>query len=377
MYETPRMKHIVCRAVLTGALVSLWGAPTWADESVRESASEQVLMAHDGSLFLVGRITDETVESVEVVRADGHADTDPITRLEVHGTTILIEKRASIAWARVGVAPARSLVVMRSLPCRAPARLSSDGDWISCTSERGRIEFYDLRTPSPTRAVLPEASRYSLSLELSGADVAVGVEASGLWSIPLRGRTRGQLGTLLFSGVPHGQISVAPSGERAVASFTLAKPGQNALYTFRLDGKGNRRRLMKGAVPVVWSADSRWLLVQRGSRVCVVGAIGGQYKCWRGYTAVDINATGTMLLLARPSDMADADHGDDTADGEYSDRGIVPVRDDEDEQEPTSQMLAGPLRLYVVHTAGAQPEQPQLLLERADGPAAWIDASTW
>jgi hypothetical protein len=120
----------------------------------------------------------------------------------------------------------------------------------------------------------------------------------------------------------------------------------SALYSFRLDGKGVRRRLMKDAVPVAWSRDSRWLLVQDGKNACLIRAVGGQYKCWRRYQGVGIAPDGSHALLVKASDSSRRGKG--ASPGDHN--------------------------LYRGRRDGVRPDSPALLRSQVHPAAAWLAA---
>ena len=68
------------------------------------------------------------------------------------------------------------------------------------------------------------------------------------------------------------------------------KPGE-LMMGFALDGVGARRKGIRAGIAVEWSHDNQWVLIQDGGSACIMRAIGGQYKCWRGYTAASIAPT--------------------------------------------------------------------------------------
>jgi hypothetical protein len=126
---------------------------------------------------------------------------------------------------------------------------------------------------------------------------------------------------------------VGPGAKRAAAVEG------DALVAFKLDARKARRILLPKGVPVLWSADGNWLLahwtdLSHNQATCIVRAVGGEYKCWHGYTGVAIAPDGSYCLLAKAGKI-----GHD---------------------------------LFVGELAGAQTEAPAVLVRGADGPAAWL-----
>ena len=136
-----------------------------------------------------------------------------------------------------------------------------------------------------------------------------------LWSAPvarLADRTK------VAPEAPAALLSIAPDGEHAVGRYT--EGDAEALFGFRLDGRAARRKLVAG-IPVAWSADSTWLLVDATDEACALRAAGGEYKCWQDYRALGIGpayvvvaglyALSFLLTLgvsgARPRPLPQAD----------------------------------------------------------------------
>lgn len=236
-----------------------------------------------------------------------------------------------------------------SVPCVGPAHLSPDGRCIVCRDQRGAIMLHRLLPTLKSTALSTTSSRH---LGFLDSRHLVVTDDRGVWSQSI---LRPSERSLLASEVPDGPMLVSPDGKRAVGVFhedagkTSNTPGggdseaepKKALHVFRLDGKGVKRRLLEGAVPVGWSRDSRWLMAQLGTRACMVRATGGQYKCWRGYRAIALAPDGTTMLLARPAD-------------------------DKSETDPDRQDL------YRGHREGVRPEKPRLVMDAVTGPATWL-----
>src|SRR5262249_11565454 len=95
----------------------------------------------------------------------------------------------------------------------------------------------------------------------------------------------------------------SPDGTRAIGVYVdqvYADPrhmrAADVLMTLQLDGQGVRRKAIRDGVAVEWSHDSQWVLVQDGASTCIMRAVGGQYKCWRGYTAASLSGDGRWGL---------------------------------------------------------------------------------
>ncbi len=101
---------------------------------------------------------------------------------------------------------------------------------------------------------------------------------------------------------PTSHLMPSPDGKRAVGRYEN-DDGVVGLYTFLLDGKAAKRKLGEDAVPVAWSPNSKWLLVQSGKLACVTRATGGEYKCWRRYKPLAFSPDSAHVLLARDGSL--------------------------------------------------------------------------
>jgi hypothetical protein len=337
-------------------------------------------------------------------------------RSDAAGSVLLADLSGTWAWMPLD-GSTRSLT---ELPCGdGPAQLADDGTAVLCRSPK-----------SPRQSVLVELGRgtaaggaaRSLALEIppgaarvvgSGAErKVVWADAAGVWTAspadPKR-KTRAALDTPLRSFLP------SPDGARAVAVYSDQvfadlhhKRAADVLMTLQLDGQGARRKAIRDGVPVEWSHDGDWLLIQDGASTCVMRASGGQYKCWRGLTAASLSSDGRWALAlgnrdgsrssakprkpARPaskpappgraaagaasrSDDAPAgpvgddkpwDHIDEPSD-EPEAGGAAPVIDDVSVAPPS-----GPLSLYRLRLEGAFTDRPALLVKVVDGAAVWV-----
>jgi hypothetical protein len=186
--------------------------------------------------------------------------------------------------------------------------------------------------------------------------------------------------------------------------------------TVQLDGHGGRRKAIRDGVAVEWSHDAQWILVQDGGSTCIMRVSGGQYKCWRGYTAASLSSDGRWALAlgnrdgskkqiaaraskaggkaskAAPSkasaaatraasraaddlaSMADDkpwDHLDEPSDEpESAESREAPANDDVSVAPPS-----GPLSLYRLRLEGAFTDRPTLLVKVVDGAAVWVPAA--
>jgi len=345
----------------------------------KKAGHEYLLVARNGSLWRlvlppynrkswnVSTPAEKDLHAVELVRLPASMsgpNAGAITRVEVfsNGRLVVIETSDGVAFARLpelpagdetsgtspGSAPAAtSAVTATAVPCVGSAHLSPDGRCIVCRDRRGQITLHRL-IPSLTSTVVPTRSQH---LGFIDARHIVITDDRGVWKQSI---VRPTERTLLASEVPDGPMLISPDGKRAIGVFheddgkgqepgdgASEKEPETALYVFRLDGKGVKRRLLEGATPISWSRDSRWVIAQMGTRACMARAIGGQYKCWRDYRAVALAPDDSTVLLAHPADGksdSDPDHND----------------------------------LYRGHREGVSPEQPRPLIRVVTGPATWL-----
>jgi hypothetical protein len=191
------------------------------------------------------------------------------------------------------------------------------------------------------------------------------------------------------------------------------KPAE-VLMTLQLDSLGARRKAIRDGVALEWSHDAHWVLVQDGASACIMRANGGQYKCWKGYTATSISSDGRWGLAlgnrdgsrrqvparsaARPARPAAKQPGKRSGKPSGKARASEPARPTEPEEpadkpwdgsgEPSDEPEAadappanddvsiappsGPLSLYRLRLEGAFTDRPTLLVKVIDGAAVWV-----
>lgn len=353
-------------------------APGTSSSAGDQRGADPLVAYADGDVVHVVRDIGGKSTATELIRTG----TGPITRFTLRGRSALMDKSGQIHWARLPDVTGQAPVVAATsqlLDCRPPARISTTGQWLVCTGQDGAVRAFDTSSGAARPLALPAAVAAGAIAGIAGERLLLS-DAGELWSVSL-----GQLSTdatrqLAAPNLPESQLFGSPDGTRAVGWFSITKKTDEAiptLHTFRLDGRGVRRRLMKRAVPVAWSRDGSWLLVQRDKRACLVRAVGGHYKCWRGFMALDISAGGERLLLGRWVDPDAKDETSYSLKGYRGERGIVAVRDDagdsgggaEASKEDTQNSA---LRVYAVGTSGVQPARPKVVVKGVDGPAGYL-----
>jgi hypothetical protein len=369
-------------------------------------------------------------------------------RSDATGTVLLVDLAGTWAWMPLD-GSTRSLT---ELPCGdGPAQLADDGSAVLCRSARaprqsilvelrGAAGAASVNAPSagapPSKPTANAGTAPAIaSLPSAGAAIAAGAasaaariipldvppgaarlvgsgaerklvwaDATGVWSAPpndLRRKTRAAQDVPLRGFLP------SPDGARAVGVYAdqvfadlHRRRSAEVLMTLQLDGQGARRKAIRDGVPVEWSHDADWLLVQDGSSTCIMRITGGQYKCWRGLTAASLSPDGRWALalgnrdgsrqsaksrkptkpapkaapkppppdrdLAPQADDKPWDHIDEPSD-EPEAGGPAPVLDDVSVAPPS-----GPLSLYRLRLEGAFTDRPTLLVKIVDGAAVWV-----
>lgn len=341
-------------------------------------------------------------------------------RTDAAGSVLLADLSGTWAWMPLD-GSTRSLT---ELPCGdGPAQLADDGTAVLCRSPK-----------APRQAVLIELGRgtgaggaaRSVALDVPpGAARVVGsgserklvwADAAGVWTASPgdpRRKTRAALDAPLrsFLPSPDGSRAIAVYSDQVFADLHHKRPAE-VLMTLQLDGQGARRKAIRDGVPVEWSHDGDWLLVQDGASTCIMRASGGQYKCWRGLTAASLSSDGRWALAlgnrdgsrqgaksrkpARPAGKTPArraaaakaradeyaaaagepagapgddkpwDHIDEPSD-EPEAGGPAPAIDDVSVAPPS-----GPLSLFRLRLEGAFTDRPALLVKVVDGAAVWV-----
>jgi hypothetical protein len=329
-------------------------------------------------------------------------------RTDAAGTVLLADLAGKWAWMPLD-GSTRSLT---DLPCAdGPAQLAEDGSSVLCRSATSANQSILVELPRGPSAARPGKAT-AVDVPPTGARVAgegverrlVWADANGVWSASpadLKSRSRVALDPPLrgFLASPDGAHAVGVYEDQVFADVKHTRPAE-VLMTVQLDGRGARRKAIQDGVAVEWSHDSQWVLVQDGARVCIMRASGGQYKCWRGYTAASLSSDGRWALLlgnrdgsrkqtprkqakkptgkaARPAppppDPEPPQPGDmpwdhiDEPSNEPEGPDTQPADDDVSVAPPS-----GPLSLFRARLEGAFTDRPALLVKVVDGAAVWV-----
>jgi hypothetical protein len=337
----------------------------------------RVVFARGDSLWLTDAVG--KAAPVAIARLPGPASDVRSIRSDAAGDTLLVDLGGRWYWAAM---PARgATATLAPLPCGpGAARLTRDGRCVLCADDRGRAWFFRLTDGRGRPRELPAAG--AAFVERAGVRALVWADpASGavVWS-PLAARDPRPL----TPQSPSRGLLASPDGTRAVGVYRAPAVGRPAstgerdqLFSFALDGIGARRRLIRDGVALDWSWDSRWLLVQDRDAACIVRAVGGEYKCWKGFTAVSLSTDASYALVLGPPPDGEAAApvaGDDDDGGEGGEGGEG--SDDDDDDEPGDDAAAplpkGPRALYRATLAGPYSRAPVVIAAHVDGAAAWL-----
>lgn len=328
-------------------------------------------------------------------------------RTDARGQVLLADLDGTWYWMPLD----GSATALTKLPCAdGPAQLAVDGRCVLCRAHE-----------SPTGSViynLASGRSAAVSIPAPGARLVrenadrrlVWADAQGVWSAPPYAPAEKQL---VAPQAPLRSLLPSPDGTRAVGVFldsvyegrTKTKPLEQ-LMSFALDGQGARRKGIKHGVPIEWSHDSQWVLVQDRGSACIMGARGGQYKCWKGFTGASLSPDGRWALLLgaredKPSvDKKSASKGASKSSGKNgkssnknanksSNKSAKPVKgepepsgeaenaDDDGEVIDDVEVAppSGPLSLFRAKLEGAFTERPTRIVGTIEGAAVWVPAA--
>lgn len=358
------------------ALVVLLASPALAADDERLTTAK-IIYARESSLYQSDARGKNEVELAKLptksaIRA---------MRTDAAGTTLLVDLGGKWSWMPLD-GTAKTLT---ELPCAdGPAQLANDGACVICRSMTAtdKSVIVQLRANKVTPIEAPPAGARLVG---DGANrKLVWADATGVYSAPpgnLRAKTKVAPEAPLRGFLP------SPDGSRAAGVYTdvvhdsvkTTKPA-DMLMTFGLDGQGARRKTVKAALPLEWSLDNQWLLVQDGATACITKASGGQYKCWRGFTAVSIAPDGSYALLlgnrdAKPAKKAKPKKAAKKKAPDPSDPTNEPEQEGDDGSDTDDVAVAppsGPLALYRAKLDGAFTDRPTLVVKVVEGAAVWV-----
>jgi len=351
------------------------------DDRDAELASATIVFARGGALVKSdGKGRNETelakLPDKAVIRALRSDSTGKVLLVDLNGT-----------WSWMPVDAGKPLT---PLPCDAgPAQLSEEGRFVLCRNKQGGSLVVNLVTGKLTSLAVPP-----LGARLTGQGATlrlVWADQTAVWSaVPPKLERPTKVAKLPplrhFLAAPDGARAIGVYQDEVFESAKTKKPGE-VLMVFGLDGEGARRKTIQTGIPIEWSHDGKWLLVQDKASACIVLAVGGEYKCWRGYTGVGLSPDGKYALLlgnrdtksdTKKSDKKkqkkgkkqdkDADRDEPGGELEGDEHGDVQLPTDDVNVPPPS----GPASLYRAELAGPFSKSPALVARVVEGAAVWI-----
>jgi hypothetical protein len=362
------------------AIVLAIASPVAADD---DFAGGTIIFPRGGSLI---RVDPKGKSETEIATlADAKAKVRKLYT-DAAGKTLLADIDGSWQWMPLD-GSAKSLT---ALACGdGPAQLAEDGTCVLCrTAGKSGSQIINLAT-GKTLAVDQPGARVTGK----GADrKLVWADKDGIWSAPPGNRKAAKK---VAPEPPLRSFLPSPDGSRGVGVYSDEvyvdvhhKKQADVLMGFQLDGQAARRKAIKAGVPLEWSHDSEWVLVQNAGEACLMRATGGEYKCWRGYTAASISVDGKYGLFLG---NRDGSHRQTPAkpkkDDKKKGKKAPPPEPEQPSEEPENESSggdtddvpvpppSGPLSLFRAKLEGsAFTESPVLIVKIVDGAAVWVPA---
>ena len=327
-------------------------------------------------------------------------------RTDAAGKILLADVGGTWSWMPLD-GQAKSLT---DLPCGdGPAQLAEDGLCVLCRTKPG--------AKHPSMIVnLVKGTLTPIDLPIEGARIAgtgadrklVWADQDGVWTASPRDVKKT---TKVAPTPPLRGFLPSPDGSRALGVYAdtvyvdvhHTKPA-DVLMNFALDGEGAHRKSIKDGIPVEWSHDAQWALLQNGASACIAKASGGQYKCWKGYTAASISPDGRWALVLGnrdgskkqpPPKSPKGGKGSKSGKGDKADKADkADKKKPEPEPEPAPEQNedgaehdasapadvavpppTGPLSLFRTELDGPFTASPALVVKSIDGAAVWVPAA--
>lgn len=367
------------RALVVAGLVAIT-TPSFAAD---DFAGATIIFARGSSLY---RVDPTGKNETEIAQLDARK---PVRKLatDAAGKVLLADVDGAWQWMPLD----GSAKTLTPLACGdGPAELSQDGTVVVCRSQTGGSQVINL------------GNGRTLAIDQPGAHVTgsgdtrtlVWTDKDGVWAA-LHGNQKAA--KKVAPEPPLRNFLPSPDGSRAVGVYSAEiyvdahhkKPAE-ILMGFQLDGTAARRKVIKMGVPLEWSHDGEWVLVQNGGEACLMHATGGEYKCWKGYTAGSISSDGKFGVFlgnrdgshrqtpaAKPKGKArkgrkrPPEKVVEPADEPETEAGSGDPNDDVAVPPPS-----GPLSLFRARLEGsAFTESPALIVKVVDGAAVWVPGS--
>ena len=369
-------------AAALAALSLIVAAPVRAEETgtaraVRVKAPDELMLAR--VVFARGTslwMTDGRGKgpAVELAALPGAAAGVHMIRTDAAGAHVLFDHDGRWYWFALPAGGSRA--EPQPLPCaRGPARLSRTARYVLCSDEQSEALLVRLHDGRRFPYAVP-AMGASLT-EHDGVRELVWNDGTTISAAPLSRPTETRV---LAPAAPLRGFLAAPDGSRGVGVYRdrplkpKDAPERDQLFGFALDGTAARRRLIREGVVIDWSWDAHWLLVQDGAKACIARATGGQFKCWKGYTALSLAPDGSWALVLGPRTSAAASDDAPTPTGSGESASGEGGESDADDDTSDAPPAATELSLFRAKLNGPYTERPALVETLVDGAAVWLPA---
>jgi hypothetical protein len=366
-------------AVAVGAIVAA-GAPASADDVIPGS----IVFARGGALL---RSDTHGRNETELAKLPENAQVRAL-RTDAAGKILLVD--LGTTWAYLPLDG--STQALADLPCApGPASLAEDGLCVVCRAQQG-AQIVNLAKGGTTPIDVPVAGA---RITGTGENRKLVWPASdGVWAAPPRDLASK---TKVAPDAPLRGFLASPDGARALGTYSDSvyvdvrhTKQSDVLEGFALDGTAARRKAIRDGLPIEWSHDAQWVLVQDGSSACIMKVSGGQYKCWKGYTAASLSPDGKWALLFGNRDAAKSkgdkksDKKTDKKNSKSDKKKQEPAPDAEPSESPESgdspadiddvalPPPTGPQSLYRAQLEGAYTTAPALVVKVVEGAAVWV-----
>lgn len=357
---------------------------TTAARAEDDPANRTIIFARGDKLIKAdGRGKNETELATLPAKAQVRA-----LRVDAAGKVLLADVGGTWSWMKLD----GSATSLTALPCDpGPAQVTEDAMYVLCRKNNASL-VVNLGTGRLT----------PLAIATAGARlVGTGAERKLIWADDqtVWSATPPKLKPVAKAApeAPLRGLLPSPDGSHALGTYkgevfenVKKKAEGEVLMVFALDGQGARRKAIQAGVPIEWSHDSKWVLVQDGSNACIMLAAGGEFKCWKGYTAAAISPDGKYALMfgSRKADNDD-DKKSKKSKSKKGDKKSKkkekapdpeptpePAEDTEGDAEPVDDvpvaLPTGQLALYRAQLEGAYTVAPTLVTRVVDGAAVFV-----
>jgi hypothetical protein len=313
-------------------------------------------------------------------------------RTDAQGKVLLADINGTWSWMKLD----GSASSLTPLPCDpGPAHVTEDAMYVLCRKNNASLVVN-----------LGSGRLTPLNIATAGARlVGTGAERKLIWADDrsVWSATPPKLKPIakVAPEVPLRGLLPSPDGSHALGTYkgeiyenARKKTEGEVLMVFALDGQAARRKAIQAGVPIEWSHDSKWVLVQDGANACIMLAAGGQYKCWKGYTAAAISPDGKYALVLG-NRRSDDDDDKKAKKSKKSKKDSSSKKKKKKEREPAPEPTpeptedvegegelptddvpvappSGPLALYRAQLDGAYTTTPQLVSRVVDGAAVFV-----